>query len=115
MKLSTNILIILIGIILFLLNTSLGMALTIYQSFNVLLNNAIIMGTTALIYIVIHMKINNTFKISLPFSLSACGIIQFIAGLFAPARFIDNYWLIAIVILFIFEIICLTIIRQMSN
>lgn len=69
------------------------------------------MATTSLIYIVIHMKINNTLKISLPFSLSVCGIIQFIAGLFAPARFIDNYWLIAIIILFIFETISLINIR----
>ena len=103
------------GIILLLANLLFGSILSIYPIFNMLLNCGVIAATTALIYLLRIIEMKDAFCISLSSLFVLFGIIAFILGLFAPQQYADNWYLLAIILIVVFEAIMLTITHIISK
>jgi hypothetical protein len=97
------------GTILLVANLLFGSIISIYPTFNMLLNCGVIVATTVLIYAVGQIALKDGFKISLSFLFSIFGFITFLLGLFAPQRYENNFSLIMIILIVAFEAIILTI------
>ncbi|MDR1201821.1 MAG: hypothetical protein LBL58_09375 [Tannerellaceae bacterium] len=107
--------ILIIGIILFVTNLLFGSILSIYLTFNIWLNCGVIAVTTTLLYTLTCITLKDGFRISLSILLGIMGFIEFVLGLFAPQRYIDNWYLIAIILIVVFEAIILTITHIISK
>ena len=103
------------GFIMLIANLLFGSILTIYPTFNMLLNSGIIIATTILIYAVGQIALKDAFKISLSFLFSTIGTILFILGLFTPPRYTDNLFLAAIILIVAFQASVLTITHIVSK
>jgi len=103
------------GIILLAANLLFGSMISIYPSFNMLLNCGVIVATTVLLYAVGQIALKDGFKISLSFLFGILGFIIFLLGLFAPQRYEDNLALMAIMLIVAFEAIVLTITYLISK
>ena len=104
-------LILIIGGVLFLANLLLGMTISVYESFNMWLNCAVISINTILLFAVATMRLKDAFRISLSTLFPLAGIIEFICGFFVAPRFEDNI----LVILLILELMVQTIILVITN
>lgn len=114
-RISLHILVLIVGAVVFLMNTFSGFVLTAYNLFNMCLNDVIIVFTTVLIYFAVKSRLKTAFRISLPVIFSVCGIIQFVAGLFSPSGITDNYVLIGIFILAIIEFLILLLVHNITE
>ena len=103
------------GIILLAANLLFGSMISIYPSFNMLLNCGVIVATTVLLYAVGQIALKDGFKITLSFLFGILGFIIFLLGLFAPQRYEDNLALMAIMLIVAFEAIVLTITYLISK
>lgn len=103
------------GLILLLTNILIGLVLSAYQPFNIVVSSIVIIATTALIYSMRCMTLKDAFYISLTGIFGIVGIIAFVLGLFAPQRFADNWYLIVIFLLIAFEAIMLLIAHKTSK
>lgn len=92
------------GVILLVLNFLAGILLSAYNTFNMLLNSAIIVVTVTLSVISVRCTGRDAFRVSLPYIFSVCGLIQFILAIFSPSGFRDNYMIIAILLLIGLEV-----------
>ncbi len=109
---------IIIGGILLLFNIFLGMMLSVYPTFNCILNSCIIIVNVILQIAVSSMPLKDGFKVSLGWLFPLMCILQLIFGLFAPEHFKDNFCVIAILIIFFLQIISLVsakIVSQSNN
>ena len=104
-----------IGIILLVANLLFGSILSVYPTFNMWLNCGVIAATTALLYILKSIQLKDGFYISLSMLFGIFGFVAFILGLFAPQRYTDNWYLIAIILIGVFEAILLTITHIISK
>lgn len=104
--------IIFVTALLLLVNIVAGLLLSKYSCFNIVLTSVIIAVTGIMLVITSHMQIKSAFKISLTFLTLLSFIIMFTLGLLSPQRIQDNLSLIAIVILFVIEIICIILISS---
>jgi hypothetical protein len=104
-----------IGIILFLANLLFGSILSVYPTFNMGLNCGVIAATTALLYVLRCITLKDGFYISLSMLFGIFGFIEFILGLFAPQRYENNWYLIAIILIVAIETIILTITNIISK
>lgn len=103
------------GAILLVTNILIGMVLTAYQPFNVVITSIVVAATTALIYSLRCMTLKDAFYISLTGIFSFIGIIAFVLGLFAPQQFSNNWYLIVIFLLIAIEAILLLIANKTSK
>lgn len=108
-------LIVISGIILLVANLSFGLILTKYPMFNVGVNSAVIIATMVFLYVLQVIRMKDAFVISQSFLFLFLGIVMFILGCFAPQRFADNWCLMVIILLIVFEGILLLITNLMSN
>lgn len=108
-------LILVISLLFFAVNILFGLIITTYSFFNVCMNSIVIIITSTLIFISRSLKLKDTFRISLSAGFITCGIIQFILGLISPSSFMDNGYLITVIIFFVFEIILLTTSKFVSQ
>jgi len=103
------------GIILLVANLLFGSILSVYPNFNMWLNCGVIAATTILIYFLGIITLKDGFRISLSMLFGIFGFIAFILGLFAPQQYIDNWYLIAIILIVALETILLTITHIISK
>jgi hypothetical protein len=103
------------GIILLVANLLFGSILSVYPTFNMCLNCGVIAATTTLLYVLKCITLKDGYYVSLSMLFGIMGIIEFILGLFAPQRYTDNWYLITIILLVIFEAIVLTITHIISK
>jgi hypothetical protein len=103
------------GFILLLANILIGSILSVYSTFNMWLNCGVIAITTALIYLLGVITLKDAFRISLSFLFGFLGFAAFILGLFAPQRYEDNGFLIAVVLILAFEAIVLFVTSMVSR
>ena len=97
------------GIIILTSNLLFGSILSSYPTFNMWLNCGVIAVTTVLLYLIGQITLKDGFKISLTFLFGFLGFIEFILGLFTPQRYTDNWYLITIILILVFEAIILTL------
>ena len=105
----------LIGSVLLVLNVIIGLLLTSYATFNMILTSGIIVISIALIEILKHIKLKDVFRISLSALFALFLIINFILGILSPERFQDNGYIIAILIIIAFELLVLMTTSFVSN
>ena len=106
---------IIIGIILLIANLLFGITLSIYPTFNICLNCGVIVVTTILLYILQVTKLKDGYYISLYMLFGILGFIEIILGLFTPQNYIDNWYLLIILLIIVFQAIILTITHIISK
>lgn len=94
-----------IGLILILLNSSIGLISSSYSSFNWVVNDIIIALNTIILSLIANSKQKDGFKISLSFLIPVICLIQLILGMIMQGQFKDNYKLIFIICLFIIQLL----------
>ena len=104
-----------IGLLFLVTNILFGFIITAYPTFNVYVNSGIILITTALVSVLEKLNMKDAFRISLSAIFITCGAIQFILGLISPPSFADNWYLIAVTIILVFEIALLTTSKYVSQ
>lgn len=106
---------IILGVIMLLLNIVLGMMFTCYDTFNCVLNCAVIIVETVLLYLVSQITLKDGFRVSLYYLVPLFSFVEFICGLFSSEQFSDNWFLITILLIFVLQIIILTISNYLSK
>jgi hypothetical protein len=88
-----------LGGILLLINTSVGLFFNSYNSFNMLMADVSILLSTTLFYAAYRSSIADGFKIGFTIFFAITGLIRFICSVVSPEQFKDN---MAILIFIIF-------------
>lgn len=83
--------------------------------FNVCINSIVVMIATALVVVLGKLNLKDAFHISLLAVFIACGVIQFILGFISPPSFTDNWYLMVMIIILVFEVVLLTISKYVSR
>lgn len=91
--------------ILLAVNILIGLILTAYPLFNMVLNSIIILLALGLTSWVNRREINQAFFISLSFIIPAMTFLELLVGILSPSRFQNNWGLIIIILLVAFEIL----------
>ena len=104
-----------IGILVLALNVAIGLLLSLYPLFNMVLNSIVIVITTLLIWLLSSNNQRTAFAVSLTFLYSFLGIIQLVLGIFSPARITDNWMIVAIIALLVLECTLLIITKTISK
>lgn len=99
--------IIITSVILLTLNILFGMILSSYYWFNVAISSGVIVFTVIMSLLGASKKIKDGFKVSLFLLYSVIGFIQYLIAVFMPPIFVDNWYLIAIIVLMGVEIFLL--------
>ena len=107
--------ILIIGILLILLNTVLGLLITNYSVFNFLLADASLLLSMVITYFTTHGKMANGFKIGLSVLFSFTGLMRYLCAVFASESLANNALLIITIGLLFFEIACLGICLMVSE
>ncbi len=107
--------ILIIGLLFLVLNIGIGLIIRKYLLFNIVLNSAIIVATTILIWLSMMINLKKGFVVSLPFIFAIIGFIQFVLGCISPTHTSDNWYIIALLLLSAFEITLLIITKAVSK
>ena len=94
-----------IGFILLIVNALTCWLLTSVGNNTLLTSSLVILSTALLAFISGVLPIRQGFKISLPFFFYFNGIVEYVLSFFIKDSFKDNGYLIAIIVLFAFQII----------
>lgn len=106
---------ILTGVFALAINTLIGVIVSAYPQFNLHLNNAIIVIHTLLILAVLMVNLKDAFRISLSFLFSTISLCMFICGFYVVPQFENNIFLIAMLVIVLFEIITLIVTNYITN
>ena len=104
-----------IGILALVLNVTIGLLLSAYPLFNMVLNSIIIVITTLLIWLLSSNHQRTAFVVSQTFLYSFLGIIQLVLGIFSPARITDNWMMVTIIALIALECALLIVTKTISK
>ena len=107
--------ILIIGLLTLVLNIGIGLIISKYLLFNMVLNSAIIFCTTILIWLSMMINLKKGFVVSLPFVYAFIGLIQLVVGCISPTHTSDNWYIIALLLLLALEIILLIITKAVSK
>ncbi len=107
--------IILSSIVLLVANLLFGLILSFYGGCNVAMSSFVIVGTGLLLYLIHSINLKDGYKVSLTFLFTIVGCLEFVLSLIAPNRFTDNWWLIIVILLMVFEAIMLIVTSAISN
>lgn len=104
-----------IGGLLLVLNVLLGLMLSSYQSFNMLLNCGVIILNTLLLLWIGEMELKDGFKVSFNVLFPLVSLIEVFVVTFAPQRWEDNGALLFVVLMLAFQIILIIISHYTSK
>ena len=100
---------IIIGAVIVLINSLVGLIFSEYQPFNWLTSDAVIIINTLLLHFLSHSKISDGFKVALTFIFPILGLISFLFSLRLEDKLENNISLAGILILLSLQIILLII------
>lgn len=106
---------VIVGSIALLINIMLGLMISVYPTFNCLLNSGIIVISILLLYAVFSIKLKDGFRVSFGCLFTICSVIEFVCGLFTPDRLKDNITLILILLLVLLQVVLLLISNYLSK
>ena len=104
-----------IGILILVLNVAIGLLLSAYPLFNMVLNSIVIVITTVLIWLLSSYNQRTAFAVSLTFLYSFLGIIQLVLDILSPARIRDNWMMVTIIALIALECALLIVTKSISK
>lgn len=87
----------------FVVNLLIGLIVSSYGAFNVVVTSLIIAATYGFMYYTDKLSIKDGFRVGLYFLFSIVGFIEYLIGIFMPSQFTDNYALIFIILLLAVE------------
>lgn len=106
---------IIFGTVILAVNILLGFVLPQYQLYNISLNSGIIVVTTILLYLIRVMHLKEAFYISLFFFFGFLGLVELILGSLSDKKFYDNWYLMSIIALIVFEFLVLVVLQYTSK
>lgn len=106
---------VIVGSIALLINIMLGLMISVYPTFNCLLNSGIIVISILLLYAVFSIKLKDGFRVSFGCLFTICSVIEFVCGLFTPDRLKDNITLILILLFVLAQVVLLLISNYLSK
>lgn len=108
--------IIIISSILVAVNLLCGLIVTAFGWFNVFISTLIIVLTTILFLAVFNrMNLKDGYKVSLSFIIPILGVLEYFLSVFMPNRVSDNWCLILIILLFLAEVVIVSVSQTVSN
>ena len=106
---------IIIGCCLLITNILLGLLLSKYAIFNMVLNSVIIIITTALTALLDKINLSTAYKISLSFLFGFIGIVEYVCGFFSQGTLTDNWVIITDLVLLVIQVIILIVTHTVSS
>ena len=107
--------IIIIGGILLLLNTIIGLLISSYDIFNIVFVDISILLSFAMFLVLSVLKIDSTYKITLAIIFIFTGSMRIMAALSSPAFIQNNRHIIGILIVFVIEIVLTLIVHSIKK
>lgn len=105
-----------LGLSILVVNVLLGLLLSSYLLFNIVLNSIIIVIATLLIrYLIGSKSYKAGFKVSMPFIFAFLTMVQLILGTISANHVQDNWCIITIAVIYLFEFILIAIAKFTSN
>ena len=104
-----------IGIVLILLNTIVGVLSSSYQEYNVRLVDISIILTTALLYSLVESKIADGFRIGLTVLFIITGLLRVVFAFSSSENIKDNLSLVLLLVILAFELICFVVSKFLDN
>ena len=104
-----------IGVILLIINIAIGLIISAYSSFNMVVNCGIIAIVTGMIYALSIVHLRDAYRISLALLFAFLGIVEIVLGCLMPQQVQDNWYLLIEIILLSFEVLMILITNFMSN
>ena len=106
---------IIIGAVVVLINSLIGLIFSSYQTFNWLTSDVVIIINALLLHFLSHSKISDGFKVSLTFIFPVLGLISFFFSLRLEDQLENNISLVGILILTAIQIILLIIANSLKT
>jgi FtsH-binding integral membrane protein len=100
-------LLLLSGFIFIVLNTIIGLLISNYSTFNFLMVDLSLLISTILIYLFSNSNISDGYKIGLTFLFALTGLMKVVFSIISPQHFHDNVFIIFVLVIISFEILCL--------
>jgi len=107
--------VLLIGGILTILNTIIGLVFSSYSNFNMIFADISILSSTAIIYYVLQSQLVDGFKIGLTFFFCLLGLAKFLCAIFSIDQLENNFALIIFICLLGGEIITYFVAEKLSS
>ena len=104
-----------LGVLLVLINTSIGIIFSAYKPFNMVMANVSILLSTALIYGVYKSAIFDGFKIGFTMMFAITGLIRLICAIVSAEQFKDNFAFLIFIILLAVEGLCFFVANGIKN
>lgn len=104
-----------IAFLMLVLNVVFGFILTAYTPFRVCFTSAAIIVTVVLLCLLSTVRLKDAFAISLSFLFVFLGLVEFILGCCSPDTLTDNGYIVAALVLLLFEISTLIICNQINK
>lgn len=106
---------IIIGVVVVLINSLIGLIFSSYQTFNWLSSDVIIIINALLLHFLSHLKISDGFKVALTFIFPILGLISFFFSLSLEDKLENNISLVGILILTSIQTIILIIANSLKT
>lgn len=107
--------ILIIGTLLVILNTLIGITLSSYKQYNIVLVDMNLLISLGLIYGLFESKLADGFKIGLTVFFFITGFIRVLVGLFSNEDVKDNISILILLFVLAFEIICFVISKFLDS
>lgn len=107
--------IVLLSVCFLIANIVIGIMLTSFNTFNVVLGSISIIISSIFLLIVNILNLKEGYRFSLLFLFSICGILQYVLSVLSPNQFSDNWYLISVFLITIVEIALLITTNAVSK
>lgn len=84
-------------------NLVIGLVVSSYAMFNIVVNSIVIVVNTILMYALAGSSVKDAFKISMICIFPLFGLIEFVLGAKAPDTFEDNWYVVGVTFILLFE------------
>lgn len=103
------------GFILLLFNTLIGLIISAYPTFNVMVADISIILSTALLYVIGNMKLDDGYKIGLSWLFLFTGLARLVCCIALPNYTENNIVLLLIIGVILFELLCTSVCYITAN
>lgn len=100
---------------LLVLNILAGLIISSYNIFNVVLTSIVLIIAIALYIKLNKSEILSSYKISLSFILPTITLVELVLGIFAKSEFTDNWFVMAIALLIIVQVMLIMAVKKIST
>lgn len=94
-----------VSILLIIVNVLAGLIITTYFLENVIMSSCVLFINAMLLWIVGNSNMKDAFKVSFYILFSLLCLIEFILAVLAPAKWVNNLYLVAIIVCFAIQAI----------